>query len=309
MLHARRVYQEVVMNRMWRKAAIVLIIFTLSFSITYGQGNTKSFLWKIDTPNGASYLLGSVHFLKQEHYPLNPAIENAYTQTDVLAVEANLSGPNAMAVSAKMLQAGIYQDEQTLKGNLSTKTYDLLLKKLEENSMTVDSLQKFKPWMVGMTILSMELMKLSFKPEFGIDMYFLNKATEDKKTIVELEGAEFQLNLFNSFSKEEDESFLLSTILEISQLKTQMDDMIDAWVKGDAAGLQKMMTGHVKKAPQLKDIYKKINDDRNVGMVKKIETYLNSGKHHLVVVGAAHLVGPNGILQLLKNKGFTVTQQ
>jgi uncharacterized protein YbaP (TraB family) len=268
----------------------------------------KSFVWKVETDSGASYILGSVHVLKKEHYPLSDAINQAYEKTDLLAVEVNLTGPNAMALGMKMMQLGSYTEDETIKDNLSAETFQLLIKKLDELSINYEAVKKQKPWMIAMTILQLELVKLEFNPMHGVDMHFMTRANKDKKEIKELEGIEFQLNLFNNFTKEEGEKFLLSTILEAENVKTELDKMINAWKTGDADGMQKILTSYVEKEPALKELMKKINDDRNVGMIDKIEGYLKSGTSYFVIVGAAHLVGPKGILQALKDKGYNVTQ-
>jgi uncharacterized protein len=297
------------MKIMWRKILIIIMVSLFSLSFVYTEGSAgKSFLWKVDTPKGVNYLLGSIHILKKEHYPLSPAINDAYKNADVLAVEVNLTDPNALASIMKMLQKGSYSGEETIKDNLSAKTYDLLVTKLKELSIDYETIKTKKPWMVAMTILQMELMKLKFNPMYGIDMHFMVKANQDKKKIKELEGAEFQLNLFDGFSRDEGEKFLLSTILEADNLKTELNKMIDTWLIGDAVGMQKILTAYVEQEPALKALMKKINDDRNVGMIKKIDGFFNSGTPHFVIVGAAHLVGPKGILQALKDKGYIITQ-
>jgi len=201
----------------------------------------------------------------------------------------------------------MYQGEETLKDNISEKTYQLAEKKLKELGMSIEGFQKFKPWMVAMTITSMELLKLGFNPDYGIDKYFLDKAL-GKKEIAELEGLEYQMNLFEGLSKEENDKFLLSSILEADQMEKDIDAMVNAWVFGDTEKMERLLTQNIQKFPELRGLYKKILDDRNEKMVEKIISYLKTGKKYYIVVGAAHMVGKKGIIQLLKEKGFKVDQ-
>ncbi len=293
------------MTVMWKKTMLILLVLSLPQNYIFSQG--KSFLWKIEYRGGASYLLGSVHTLKQEHYPLNATIETAFTQTEALAVEADISSPNAMEAGMQLLQKGMYTGDEKLEKNISRKTMNLLQKKLQELNMENMGFSQFKPWMVAMVLLQTELAKMGFDPNLGIDKYFLDKAA-NKKEVVELEGVEFQVKLLESFTKSESEAFLLSTILEIDQLKTELDKMIEAWMAGNIHVMEELLTGYVKKNPEVEALYRKMNDDRNVGMVQKIESYLKSGKRYFVIAGAAHMIGKNGIVQTLKNKGYTVTQ-
>ncbi|HLP58007.1 MAG TPA: TraB/GumN family protein, partial [Candidatus Deferrimicrobium sp.] len=245
--------------------------------------------------------------LKKEHYPLKKIIEDSFALSDVLAVEADVSSKKMAQEGMMILQKGMYKDEETLKKNLSENTYQLAEKKLKELGMDIQGFQKFKPWMVAMTISSLELMKLNFDPNYGIDKYFLEKAA-DKKEIAELEGLEYQLNLFEGFSKEEMDKFLLSTIIEADQTGKEIEILVDAWLTGNTEKAEKSITENIHKYPELDAMYKKILDTRNENMVEKITSYLKSNKKYFIIAGAAHMVGKKGIVQLLQDKGFTVTQ-
>lgn len=296
------------MKLFWRSILVVFFAGIMVLPAMSLQGQGTAMLWEVKHENGPSYLLGSVHLLKKEHYPLKKVIEEAYEKTGILAVEADLSGQKGMAASMKMLQKGFYTDDTTIEDHLSEKIFKQLKKKLKELKLDYASLQNQKAWMLAMTLLMYQLTELGFDPMAGIDMHFLNKANKDKKEIIELEGADFQLDLFESFSKEEGEQFLLTTIKEADTLSGEFNKLVDSWLKGDAEVLEQLLLDETLKSGDAAKLYKKINDDRNVKMTEKIDTYLKSGKRYFVVVGAAHMVGPMGIVQLLKNKGYTVTQ-
>lgn len=292
---------------------LFIILFLISLTVMAQQAGEqagtegKSFLWEINTPAGKSYLLGSIHLMKKEHYPLNDSIEQAFQQSQILAVEADLSGDKMFQEGMKMLQKGMYTGEETLQKNVSAKTFQLAKDKMKELGMDIEAFKTFKPWMLAMTIESMEVMKLGFDPNFGIDKYFLDKAV-GKKEIVELEGIDFQLQLFEGFSKEENENFLVSSIMEADRTGKEVIRMVEAWSKGDTQGMAELMNGNVDKYPELKGVYKKILGNRNEKMVEKISQYLETGKCYFIVAGAAHMVGEKGIVRLLQNKGIQVTQ-
>jgi len=295
------------MTKMWKTFLIIPFIIWVSLVSVYGQGEKsgtgKSFLWEIEGTAGKSYLLGSVHLLKKEHYPLKKTVEDAFEQSDVLAVEADVSGDKLMSQGMVLLQKGMYTGEETLEGNISPKTYQLAVKKLKELGMDIGGFKKFKPWLLAMTIAQMELVKLGFSPEYGIEIYFLERAS-GKKEIAELEGIEFQVKLFDGLSKAESEGFLLANIMEADMMGKELDNMIDAWATGDAKKMERLLTENIQKTPDLDDLYKKLLDDRNEGMVEKIINYLKSGKTYFIVAGAAHMVGKKGVVQLLEDKGI-----
>lgn len=297
---------------MMRKTILILVLISLvSLFMLYSQESTgKSFLWEIQSDKGNSYLFGSVHLLKKEHYPLKKVIEDSFEQSDVLVLEIDLAGDKLLNAGMYMLQKGTYQGEETLEDNISKKTYQLVKAKLKPLGLDIEGFKKWKPWMVAFSILERKLVQMGFNPMYGIDMYFLKKAQEEetKKEILGLETVEFQVGLFENFSKEESEKFLLSNILEADQLEKEMDKMIRAWSGGDVESLEKTITENIREYPELIAFYKKLTDDRNARMVKKIISFLNTGKTYFIVVGAGHMVGKKGIVQLLKNKGYTVNQ-
>ena len=291
-----------------KKYLLVLLITLVPLFTVYGQENQgKTFLWEIQSDYGKSYLLGSVHLLKEDNYPLKQVIEDSFDKSDVLVLEIDLSGDNLLKASMTMLQKGMYQDDQTLQDNISEKTYQTLKEKLTAMNMDIDGFKKNKPWFVAMMVLQSKLAKIGFNPAYGVDMHFLGKA-KDKKEIKGLETIEFQVGLFEGFSKEEAEKFLLSSILEADQIEKEMNKMVDAWVNGNTEEMEKATTENIDKYPELAAFYKKLNDDRNVRMVENIISFLKTGKSHFIVVGALHLVGKKGIVQLLKDQGYTVNQ-
>lgn len=295
---------------MMMKRKIMLVRFfvvLLLLAAVFLGAQEKSFIWEIQVGAGKSYLLGSVHFLKKDMYPLKPAMEDAFAAADVLAVEVDVSADKIMAAALLTMKRGMYTGEDTLKENISEKTYKLVEEWLKKNNMNIKDFKKHKPWLLAMTITGMELMKLGFDPNYGIDKYFMDKAA-GKKEILELEGVEFQLDLFEGFSREENDQFLFAALQDAATSKEEFDKMVAAWLKGDAAEMEKLFTKNIRKYPELKGIFEKLNDARNEKMAAKILSFLNEEKTYLIVVGAAHLLGNKGLIQLLRDKGYTLKQ-
>jgi uncharacterized protein YbaP (TraB family) len=162
-----------------------------------------------------------------------------------------------------------------------------------------------RPWMVAVALVGMELQKLGFNQEHGVDKYFFDKAKKDKKLVVPLETIDFQLGLFSGLTKAESDALLQQTITEISSFKNILNEMTDAWKTGDTAALDKLILQAMREYP---DVHKKLLIDRNKDWAGKIEKQLATGKNVFVVVGAAHLVGKDSVVDLLAKKGFKVQQ-
>ncbi len=193
---------------MTRKAFLtIFIILTLLLPLCL---QAKSFLWEIDTPGGKkSYLLGSTYMLNKSAYPLAKAIEKAYTDSEILVVEVNLTAEKFAQLAKDMLEKSMYPGKETIKDNVSEEVYLKLEEKLKELELNIDWFKKYKPWMVTATVFQQKMMKMGFSPQYSIDIHFMTRAAKEKKKIIELEGIKQHINLLNSLSKEENEFLLL----------------------------------------------------------------------------------------------------
>jgi len=292
-----------------RKLLVPLLFLGLFLAILPGiADNGKSFLWEIQTPSGyTSFILGSIHFLKSDFYPLKPAIERAYDQTEALVVEADMSEEKIMEKSLLIFKRGTYEGNTTLKDVISPKTFELAKKYLSELNMEIEGLKKFKPWVIALIIESAQAMKMGYDPNHGIDKYFMDRAANNRE-IIELEGVEFQVNMLDSFTKEENENFLLSALEKNTTIEKNLNQLVDAWVNGDTKSLEDQLYQPSEQFSKMKSVYKKIIDDRNVSMTKKIIELLGQKKTFMIIVGAGHLVGKTGIIKALQDKGFRLKQ-
>jgi hypothetical protein len=206
-----------------------------------------------------------------------------------------------------MANGAFYKDKSTLEKHVSRETYEMTTKKLQELGLPLEIFRNTKPWFVALTLTSMELQKLGLSPEYGIDNYFLKKA-ENKKRVVELESIDYQVNLLSSFSDAEQELFLVSTLKDLDLLQKEINTILTAWNTGDTKTMESYVSKSLHDDPRMLPIYEKLVFERNKNMASKIEGYLKTNEQYCVVVGAAHLVGKNGIIEILKKKGYLIEQ-
>lgn len=267
----------------------------------------SNFLWKAKGNNNTVYIFGSLHLAKPELYPLDEEIENAFESSEVLAVEVDIGKQNPFELQQKFFEKGMYYGSDTIADHLSEETFKLAKEKLASLGMDISYMIMHKPWFLAINLVTLELVKLGFDPNYGIDKYFMDKA-RGNKDIVELETIDFQINLFDSFNDNQQELLLFSTLLDIDIIEQEMEKMISFWQSGDAKGLEEVLRKGLDEYPQVLPIYEKLFYERNKTMTEKIETFLAGGKDYFVVVGAGHLVGKEGIIQLLKEKGYSLQQ-
>ena len=284
---------------------LIFASFVLSVQDALCQSQ-KSFLWKIQSEANTVYVLGSLHFAKREIYPLRQEIENAFDQSDFLVVEANVNDIRKADVQ-KLVETALYPANDTLEKHLSAETYERVKKEIAGAGIPPELINKQKPWFLAMTLVALEIVKLGLDPNLGIDKYFLSKA-EGKKKILELESLDYQIDLLSGLSDKDQELFLLYTLKDLNIMEQELDKMIQAWTSGDTKAMESLMTRSVSEDKRLSPIFEKLIYGRNKEMASKIESFLKTKETYFVIVGAGHLVGNQGIIELLKREGYRVEQ-
>lgn len=293
-----------------RKVAVFcagLIVLSFAAALKGAEAGEKSFLWEVRSESNTVYLLGSVHFATKSLYPLKNTIRHAYQQSDHLVVEINPDVVPPEKMQALMLKRGVYTGGETLVSKVTKETYAQVDAQLKKSGMPIELFLKFKPWFVALTLTNLEVQRLGFDPAHGIDRYFLNQA-KGRKPILELESIEEQIALLDSLSDREQELFLLYTIEDLKSLEAQMNILMKAWVDGDTAAVESVLRKSIADRPELGPVYKRLIDERNRKMLEKIEGYLKTDRRCFVVIGAGHLVGKEGLVEQLRQKGYTVRQ-
>ena len=293
-----------------RKSRFLAAVLELGFLLAGLTGELraqeKSFLWRVNSDQNRLYILGSIHLLKKETYPLKKSIEDAFEQTKKLVLEIDLGGANPQKIQQLMVQKSISTDGTVLHQNVSTETYQAVAERAKELGIDIRVLSPFKPWVVAMTMAAMKLQQLGFDPSLGIDRHLADRAKQTDKPTVGLETAEFQLDLFDRFSAKEQELLLRQSMDEMDHVERNVTAIVQAWKSGDVGAVEKYLLVGMRNYPE---IHRKVIDDRNQRWLPQIENLLSGGENALIVVGAAHLVGKNGIIELLKDRGYRVEQQ
>ena len=286
-----------------KPARLTTVALALSITLLTSFVQAKSCLWKATSKKGTLYVQGSVHLLKADDYPLAPAIEEAYAQSDVLILEADMKAMLAPETQQLIMSKAMLKGDQTLESTLSPEVYALLAEKLSETGLPIAVLQKFKPWFASLTLMLTKVQAMGFDPNLGLDHYFFNKATADEKTTIGLETVKFQIDLFDSLAEENQDAYMRRSLKELDLFENLLTELMAAWKEGNIDELGKLMLESFNEYP---DLYDRFVIDRNKTWIKKITGRVSTKKTHMVVVGAAHLPGEEGLLKLLEEKGYTL---
>ncbi|MBE9568900.1 MAG: TraB/GumN family protein [Proteobacteria bacterium] len=270
----------------------------------------KAFFWQVKSGTTTVYLMGSIHFADESFYPLRSEIEQAFEQSQHLAVELDISKADQSAYQTLLAQRGMFKTGTTIKDVIADDTWQALRRQLRKLNVDYDAVKTYKPGILVLTLSAVQAIQLGFDPELGIDAYFLGKANEQtRKTpekavdIIELETMQQQLSLFLDIPN--GDLLLKESLYSLDESDQLMADMVRLWKQGDEHGMNKLLfEDAVEEYPAFAGIYDRLFYQRNQQMTEKIITMLSKKDVYFVVVGTGHLIGDRGIVGLLKEKGY-----
>jgi len=272
-----------------------------------GFARDRSILWTVEGRHNTVYLLGSVHVLRPGDAALPAAAERAFDDAEQLVMEIDLDDPgaNPLSMVAEMQQAAMLPEGQTLKGVLGS-DYASISERARKSGLDLEALDAFAPWFVAIALLDLELAKRGFSPEFGIEQTLAARAIEEHKPIEGLETAAQQFQMLASMPLAQQKRFLVMTLDESAQLDREIEDLLRAWRTGDTDALAALLADEYEEFP---DLYRTLTVERNRAWAGRLAGLLDDQDDYLVVVGALHLVGPDSVVDLLRQRGYKVTQQ
>ena len=282
-----------------------VVLIASALLLTAHAAQAKTFSWKATGKGGTIYLMGSIHVMSESFYPLNPALEAAFKDSDLLVEEVDLAEMLEPMAQMSILTRGMLPSNQSLDKVVSPATLTLVQKATGDLGPAAGPLMRFKPWMLAITLQGMELMKAGFDPALGLDQHFYDQAKESGKAVQGLETVEFQISRFDAMTMEQQDRMLAETLKELATETATVNKLGEAWKSGDLATIEGIALADLKSDPVM---YQRLLVERNRNWMPKIEALFARKGRALVVVGAAHLVGPDGLLAMLKAKGYTVEQ-
>jgi uncharacterized protein YbaP (TraB family) len=283
----------------------IAAVLALAFLATAQAAEAKTFAWKATGKGGAIYLIGSIHVMSESFYPLNPALEAAFTDSDLLVEEVDLAEMLDPTAQLSILSRGMLPSHQSLDKVVSPSTMALVQKAVGDLGAAAGPLMRFKPWMLAIALQGMELAKIGFNPALGLDQHFYEQARTGGKSVQGLETVDFQISRFDDMTAEQQDRMLATTLKELATETAAVNKLGDAWKAGDVVAIERIALADLKSEPLM---YQRLLVERNKNWMPKIEALFARRGRALVVVGAAHLVGPDGLIAMLKAKGYTVEQ-
>jgi uncharacterized protein YbaP (TraB family) len=280
------------------KKTIAMIALGL---ISAGYGFSQTSVWKVSKGNKEIYLGGSVHILRKSDFPLPKEFDVAFAKANTLVLEADVKDPQIMK---KIVAESMLPEGQTLKSVLNNEQYKAICDAAQEAGLPMSLIEKMKPGMAVMTLSAAKMQKINVSAE-GVDMYYYDKAASKSKKVEFLESIDFQIDLICNMPSYLDE-FIAYSLDDIKRIDVEDEfvKLIDEWRQGKATAENEI--ADMKK--QYPSVYKAMFHDRNTKWMPIIEKYLADDNIEFVLVGSAHLWGSDGLLNLLKKKGYIIGQ-
>ena len=282
------------------KKGIVSIV-TVLFMCTWASAETS--VWKVQKDTSVMYLGATFHMLRETDYPLPSEFDKAYKASEIVVFETDIGKLQEPSTRQKLLAQFMYADGSTIDKHLSARTYGELSAYCKSNGIPLEAFKQLKPSLLIVTLTAVELMKLGVTQR-GVDLFFYGLANEDRKIVKGLETVEEQINYLVSMADGNEDDFVTYSINDMKNVKQQFESLANAWRKGDAEKIDEYIVAELR--TKLPHVYKKLFTDRNSKWLPMIEAYINTPETEFILVGAGHLVGSEGIIALLKKKGYTI---
>jgi hypothetical protein len=290
--------------RQLRSRLLPCLLALVAASAAWADGAHHS-LWVVKGHGNQLVLLGSVHVLKPDDSQLPPEALQAYARATALVMELDLNALKPEDMMLSMATLGALPPEQTLQQELGPALYARFAAQARADGLDAALLEHLQPWMAALMLDQAQMARLGYETAAGVDQQFAQRAAADHKRIIGLETVDEQLGLFAQLSREQQQHYLRYTLDEHDRAAGELKAMVAAWQAGDTRTLERLLTEGFEDFP---DLFRTLTTERNRRWLQTLEPLLNGTQDYLVVVGALHLVGKDGLVALLRERGYSVEQ-
>jgi len=266
--------------------------------------NAESMIWKVEKGSEVVYIGGTIHLLRESDYPLPEEFLNAFANADILVLEADMGQLKSLEVQQKIMAGGTYPPGEGLDQVLSKEAYDALAEYCQQNGLPPVAMNQFRPSLVSLTILGLEMQKLGLSVEFGIDINFYQRAVSEGKDLIYIETIDEQIAYILAMGEGQESEFMLKGLSDLHKMPEQFEDMIRYWKTGDDDKMEDLILAEFRE--EYPELYESLIKGRNELWLPQIEALFLTEEDELVLVGAGHLIGEEGIITMLKERGYSV---
>jgi uncharacterized protein YbaP (TraB family) len=282
-----------------------LFLCVVAMCATAFIAHSQSSVWKITKGDNSLFLGGTFHLLRSSDFPLPAEFDHAYDATSAVYFETDFKRIISPEMQQIVMQRGMFTDESTLETVLSAEAWAAVQDYCTKSGMQVAQLMKFRPWLFIMMVSVMELQKLEVS-QAGVDLHFFQRATAGGRSLGELESFESHIDFVTGMGAGHESEMILQSLEDLKELPGQLGELLRAWREGDTATLDRLINGELRaKHPK---IHASLIVERNNNWVAVLENLVATPEVEFVLAGVGHMAGPEGLLEQLKQRGYTVEQ-
>ena len=282
-----------------------ILATTLTMSAPAIVSATSS-VWKISKNKQHLFIGGTIHILSADDYPLPCEFDAAYSVSDKVFFETDISPDKLAKASIDMLTKGTYPVGETIANHLSEPTAKQLKSYIASLGMPAEQFMSFKPGILMSITAIAELSKIGIKAE-GVDQFLFNRAKQDNKPTDYFEEISEQIDFLVNLGVGNEENFIKYSLENSKNLESQFVQMRENWRNGELEQL-----ANISKVDELREKFPKVFStlltNRNQQWLKRIDSLIESAEIEYILVGALHLTEEEGLLAKLEAKGYQITQ-
>jgi uncharacterized protein YbaP (TraB family) len=267
----------------------------------YAPGTSaQHFVWRVTNASEPFYLVGSIHNLTTQDYPLPPIYETALAKSKRVVFEFNPHQRDRL--ERKFREIGRYPAGQDIETVESPRTIALLKKNVWRFGLRFDALRHLRPWAIALRLLSGQG-PVGPSTARSMDSYLSMEASRAGKELAGLETVDEHVAFWQQMLERDGENLLLYALTQEAKVGRLFEKTRDAWKRGDLAALSATNARLHRANP---GIAQKLLDRRNAQWVTRIEAEIKSGKATTIVAGAGHFSGPHSVIALLRARGYRI---
>jgi uncharacterized protein YbaP (TraB family) len=267
------------------------------------SSNGAGLVYQVEGPNGRFYLAGSMHLLHAERASLPAPLERAYRNSASIVMEIDTDDGDAQDAGARLLEAAQLAPDTSLHALLGEARWNTVRTALAEAGFDAERASRFEPWGLALLLTQAGFARQGYTSAAGVEQQWTERARRDGKPISGLETAAMQIALLDGLDMNVQRQMLDLTLEEVQEMPQMLDELDDAWRAGDLQRLEALLLEGYRQMPEL---YTALLVERNRRWVSQIRAWPTTSPPRLVLVGALHLVGEQGLPALLQRAGYTV---
>ncbi len=278
---------------------LIVLLFIVSAPL-HADGPAR---WAVKDSDTTLHIYGTIHILKPELQWQTPGMLSDFDKASHIIFELAPNQLTAQVMQPILFSKGRFGPDDSLANYLDAETYATLTQKLSSAGVPPESVAQMKPWFAGIMLAQVAYAQQGFTGDIGVEKILTKRATYNEQQLEGLESAAQQIDYFASMPMDQQVSFLKISVEDFDKSGEQINDMLGAWIIGDIGKLASLMNESMQDLPE---VYDQLITQRNINWIKQIKVMMQSPGIFFMAVGAGHLPGDDGVINLLKQAGYEV---